>query len=89
VFVGGALARERAVHHGLGALHLARNRDCHQTGQTEQHGIELAIGDGRDLHFWYLVLVFCLSSTPTATWQQPGMLCPTVAWQQPTVPDTI
>ena len=28
-------------------------------------------------------LVFCLDSTPTVTWQQPGMLLPTVTWQQP------
>jgi hypothetical protein len=29
------------------------------------------------------MLVFCLDSTPTVTWQQPGMLCPTVTCQQP------
>ena len=33
------------------------------------------------------MLVFCLSSTPTDTWEQPGVLHPTVAWQQPAVPD--
>jgi hypothetical protein len=28
------------------------------------------------------LLAFCLNSTPTVTWQQPGMLLPTVTWQQ-------
>ena len=28
------------------------------------------------------LLVFCLDSTPTVTWQQPGMLLPTVRWQK-------
>jgi hypothetical protein len=32
------------------------------------------------------LLVFCLDSTPTVTWQQPGMLLPTVTWvAQPTI----
>ena len=29
------------------------------------------------------MLLFCLDSIPTDTWQQPGMLCHTVNWQQP------
>ena len=29
------------------------------------------------------LLVFCLDSTPTVTWQHPGVLHPTVIWQQP------
>jgi hypothetical protein len=29
------------------------------------------------------LLVFCLDSTPTDTWQHPGLLLPTVNWQQP------
>jgi hypothetical protein len=41
-------------------------------------------------HCLYLyVLVFCLDSTPTVTWQQSGMLLPTVTWQRPGKPSTI
>ena len=29
------------------------------------------------------LLVFCLDSIPTVTWQQPGMLLPTITWLHP------
>jgi hypothetical protein len=35
------------------------------------------------------LLAFCLDSTPTVTWQQPGMLLPTVTWQRPGWPSPL
>lgn len=51
------------------------------------HGVETTPGSYFPISIQISVSVFCLSSTLTTIWQQPGVLCPMVAWQQPVVPD--